>query len=215
MSITLVQMDAIYPKFDVYQRSELPRHSLEVIGIEEHNPFPQKRPPDEIPLPNRPVGRVPVPRPNTPLLRSGNLVPESPQLVLVQDRVGVDGDLAHRGLKVRRRDGRHRAGDIGKFGVVEIRQRGVKEVITVLDGSDHVQWGFARADDGDRAVGDGVPIFDGSQVAFLAQRLQGVNDSLEGLGTGGLHVDEEVERLLGGGIPNAAVGVFLALINCD
>lgn len=133
------------------------------------------------------------------------MVPESPQLALVQDRVGIDGDLAHRGLEVRRRDGRHHASDVGKTAVVEIRQRGVKEVITVLDGSDHVQWGFAGADDGDSAVGDGLAIFDSGQVAFLAQRLQSVNDSLEGLGTGCLHVDEEVERLLGDGIPNAAI----------
>lgn len=205
----LVQVN---PKLDVYQRSKLFRHGLQIIRIKERNAFPQKRPPDQIPLPNGPVRRVPIPRPNASLLRGSYLIPESSQLVLVENRVGINSDLAHGGLEVRRRDGGYNARDVGVFGVIEIRQRCIKEVIAVFDWGNHVQWGFTSADDGDSAVGDGLSIFDGSQVAFLAERLQGLDNGLEGFGTGGLYVDEEVERLLGDGIPNTAVKLLLARV---
>lgn len=89
-------------------------------------------------------------------------------------------------------------------------ERGVEEGVSGRVGgaghaTDEVERGAAGADDGDGAQRQGAAVV-GGEVAGGAQRLDGFKDHGPGRGTGGLEVDEEVQRLVAAGVVDAVEG---------
>lgn len=64
-------------------------HSIQVVSVDQGDAFPQQRPPDLIPEPDRVVRRVPVPDADSPAFRRGYLSTERAQLLFSQCRSSV------------------------------------------------------------------------------------------------------------------------------
>lgn len=101
-------------------------------------------------------------------------------------------------------DGRDGGGDVGE-GKRQQRDRRVPEVVARRDALHLAERGVTRADDGDGALGHGGAVV-GGQVACVAEGLEGLDDHREGGGAVCLEVDEEVQRLAGGGVVDAVLG---------
>ena len=90
-------------------------------------------------------------------------------------------------------------------GFVHLVKGRIEEDITVGVGgvgSDHVEGGVARSNDGDRALDILRPILMG-EISLRAQRLERLHDIWEELGAGGLEIDEEDKRLFRRGVVDA------------
>ena len=121
--------------------------SLQIINIDEVNPFVLQLPPYPIACTDWPSRLIPVSQHNALCMRSGYLRSEKSQLGIIERCPRHRPEI---GCEVCRRNGRDEGGDIGK-GAVEGWDRRIVEVETRRDGLDLVQRSVARADDGDGA----------------------------------------------------------------
>lgn len=136
-------------------------------------------------------------------MRDGDLGGEQRFLYVVEPAVAAHAAGEHH-VEVCAGDGRDVRGDVGEC---ERQQRDgrVPEVVARRDALHLAERGVARADDGDGALGHGGAVV-GGQVARVAEGLEGLDDCWEGGGAVGLEVDEQVQRLGGGGVVDAVLG---------
>lgn len=173
---------------------------LQIINIQQIHATIIQRPPDAIPRAHRPAGLVPVPRLDALGVGDGDLRGEEDLLRIVEP-AGAEHARENQ-VKVDAGDGRDGRGDVAER---QQRERRVIEVVARGDALDLVEWGVARADDGDGA-GVHVGAVVGGEVPRVAEGLERVDDGWEGGGAVCLDVDEEVERLARGGVVDAVLG---------
>lgn len=174
--------------------------SLQIINIQQIHATIIQRPPDAIPRAHGPTRLVPVPRLDALGMRDGDLRSEEDLLRIVEPAGAEHAWENH--VEVDTGDGRDGRGDVAEC---QQRERRVVEVVARGDALDLVEWGIARADDGDGA-GVHVGAVVGGEVPRVAEGLERVDDGWEGGGAVRLDVDEEVERLARGGVVDAVLG---------